>query len=92
MQAVDLHELRDLTDYGNRFHHDSNPQGYLTVVVTDAELRGFVQRTLAFLQQTVTVIPIISPIRSDRATNLDSGVSHRADRRSTVRRAHRVAA
>jgi wobble nucleotide-excising tRNase len=48
MPAVDLHELRDLTDYGNRFHHDSNPQGYLTVVVTDAELRGFVQRTLAF--------------------------------------------
>lgn len=48
MQAADLHELRDLTDYGNRFHHDSNPQGYLTVVVTDAELRGFVQRTLAF--------------------------------------------
>jgi hypothetical protein len=48
MPAADLHELRDLTDYGNRFHHDSNPQGYLTVVVTDAELRGFVQRTLAF--------------------------------------------
>jgi wobble nucleotide-excising tRNase len=48
MPAVDLHELRDLIDYGNRFHHDSNPHGYLTVVVTDAELRGFVQRTLAF--------------------------------------------
>jgi wobble nucleotide-excising tRNase len=48
MSAADLQELRDLTDYGNRFHHDSNPQGYLTVVVTDAELQGFVQRTLAF--------------------------------------------
>lgn len=48
MSAVDLQELRDLTDYGNMFHHDSNPQGYLTVVVTDAEVRGFVQRTLAF--------------------------------------------
>ncbi len=48
MSATDVQELRDLTDYGNRFHHDSNPQGYLTVVVTDAELQGFVQRTLAF--------------------------------------------
>ena len=48
MPAADVQELRDLTDYGNRFHHDSNPQGYLTIVVTDAELQGFVQRTLAF--------------------------------------------
>jgi wobble nucleotide-excising tRNase len=48
MSVVDVQEIRDLTDYGNRFHHDSNPQGYLTVVVTDAELQGFVQRTLAF--------------------------------------------
>lgn len=48
MNAVDVQEIRDLTDYGNRFHHDSNPQGYLTVVATDTELQGFVQRTLAF--------------------------------------------
>jgi wobble nucleotide-excising tRNase len=48
MPAADVQELRDLTDYGNRFHHDSNPQGYITVVVTDAELQGFVQRTLVF--------------------------------------------
>jgi wobble nucleotide-excising tRNase len=48
MQAADVHELHDLTDYANRFHHDSNPQGYLTVAVTDAELRGFVQRALTF--------------------------------------------
>jgi wobble nucleotide-excising tRNase len=48
MAEVDMLELRDLTDYGNLFHHDSNPQGYLTVVVTDAQLRGFVQRVLAF--------------------------------------------
>ena len=48
MQAADVQELQDLTDDGNRFHHDSNPQGYLTVTVTDAELQGFVQRTLAF--------------------------------------------
>jgi wobble nucleotide-excising tRNase len=48
MSAGDVQELRDLTDYGNRFHHDSNPQGYHTVMVTDAELRGFVERTLRF--------------------------------------------
>jgi hypothetical protein len=48
MSAVDVQELVDLTDYGNRFHHDSNPHGYLTVLITDAELRGYVQRTLDF--------------------------------------------
>ncbi len=48
MSAMDLQELRDLIDYGNRFHHDSNPHGYLTIMPTDAELGGFVQRTLAF--------------------------------------------
>jgi wobble nucleotide-excising tRNase len=48
MSAADVQELRDLTDYGNRFHHNSNPQGYLTVIVTDAEVRGFVDRTLHF--------------------------------------------
>lgn len=48
MSASDVQELHDLTDYGNLFHHDSNPDGYLTVVVTDAQLQGFVQRTLAF--------------------------------------------
>jgi hypothetical protein len=41
MPAAELQELRDLTDHGNRFHHDSNPQAYLTVVVTDAELQGY---------------------------------------------------
>lgn len=48
MPAADLQELRDLADYGNRFHHDSNPQGYLTVTATDAELQGYVVRTLTF--------------------------------------------
>ena len=48
MSALDVQELRDLTDYGNKFHHDSNPYGYLTVTLTDAELRGFVDRALRF--------------------------------------------
>jgi wobble nucleotide-excising tRNase len=48
LSAGDVQELRDLTDYGNQFHHDSNPNGYLTVVVTDTELQGYVGRALAF--------------------------------------------
>ena len=48
MSALDVQELHDLTDYGNLFHHDSNPDGYLNVVVTDAQLQGFVRRTLTF--------------------------------------------
>lgn len=34
----------------------------------------------------------ISPVRSEGAKNLDSGVGHRADRRSSLRHARRVAA
>jgi hypothetical protein len=45
--AID--ELRDLTEYANRFHHNTNP-AWETEVVNDAELRGFVQRTLAFIR------------------------------------------
>jgi wobble nucleotide-excising tRNase len=48
MPLADVQELRDLTDYGNLFHHDSNPQGYLTVAVTDGQVHGFVQRTMRF--------------------------------------------
>ncbi|QOJ14843.1 MAG: AAA family ATPase [Planctomycetia bacterium] len=42
-------ELRDLTEYANRFHHDTNA-AWETEVVNDAELLGFVQRTLAFVR------------------------------------------
>lgn len=42
--AID--ELRDLTEYANRFHH----LAWETEVVNDAELRGFVERTLAFIR------------------------------------------
>jgi wobble nucleotide-excising tRNase len=40
-------ELEELTEYANRFHHDTNP-AWETEVINDAELRGFVERTLAF--------------------------------------------
>ncbi|MGD9689484.1 MAG: AAA family ATPase [Phycisphaerales bacterium] len=42
-------ELRDLTEYANRFHHDTNA-AWETEVINDAELLGFVQRTLAFVR------------------------------------------
>ncbi len=40
-------ELHDLVEYGNRFHHDTNP-AYQTEVINDGELQGFVGRALAF--------------------------------------------
>ena len=40
-------ELVKLTEYANRFHHDTNP-AWETAVINDAELRSFVQRTLGF--------------------------------------------
>lgn len=43
-------ELGELTEYANRFHHDTNP-AWETEVINDAELRSFVQRTLAFVRR-----------------------------------------
>ncbi len=42
-----VQELRDLTEYANRFHHDTNA-AWQTAVVNDGELTGFVRRTLTF--------------------------------------------
>jgi wobble nucleotide-excising tRNase len=46
----DTGELRDLLEYANHFHHDTNP-AYETVRINDAELRGFVARTLTFTRR-----------------------------------------
>jgi wobble nucleotide-excising tRNase len=43
-------ELRDITEYANRFHHDTNP-AWETEVINDAEMLGFVQRTIAFARR-----------------------------------------
>jgi hypothetical protein len=43
-------ELGALTEYANRFHHDTNP-AWETEVINDAELRSFVQRALAFARR-----------------------------------------
>lgn len=40
-------ELRDLLDYANRFHHDTNP-AWQTEAINDQELVNFSRRTLAF--------------------------------------------
>jgi hypothetical protein len=42
-----IQELKDLTEFGNRFHHDTNST-WQTATVNDGELTGFVQRTLDF--------------------------------------------
>lgn len=48
LDRANTDELRDLTEYANRFHHDTNA-AWETEVINDAELLGFVQRTLAFV-------------------------------------------
>lgn len=42
-----IRELGELVEYANRFHHGPNPASE-TEVISDAELRNFVERTLAF--------------------------------------------
>ena len=40
-------ELKELLEYGNRFHHDTNPS-WETELINATELSGLVKRTLAF--------------------------------------------
>ncbi len=46
----DLQELLDLTEYANRFHHDTN-KAWKTETINDTELVGFVRRALAFTRR-----------------------------------------
>jgi wobble nucleotide-excising tRNase len=50
LNQSDINELRDMTEYANRFHHDTNPV-WLNVRINDGELLGFVRRTLAFTRR-----------------------------------------
>lgn len=50
LNQADIVELSELTDYANRFHHDTNP-AWQTANINDGELLGFVQRTLAFAKR-----------------------------------------
>jgi hypothetical protein len=47
LSALLVTELHDLTEYANRFHHDTNP-AYATELINDGELTGFVARALKF--------------------------------------------
>ena len=47
LNAQDSQELRDLSEYSCRFHHDTN-SAWETEIINYGELRGFVQRALAF--------------------------------------------
>jgi wobble nucleotide-excising tRNase len=50
LSRPDTNELANLVEYANRFHHDTNP-AWETEVINDGELRGFVDRTLAFAKR-----------------------------------------
>ncbi len=50
LDVDDLRELRDLTEYANRFHHNPNPARE-TVDINGNELVGYVRRTLEFARR-----------------------------------------
>jgi hypothetical protein len=50
LSGRDVEELGDVLEYANRFHHDTN-LAFETVNINDAELRGFVERALAFAKR-----------------------------------------
>ena len=49
MDAAKLTVLDNLTEYSNRFHHDTNP-AWDTEHINDAELLGFVKDALDFVK------------------------------------------
>ena len=42
-------ELRDIVEFANRFHHDTNP-AWESEVINDGELQAFVRRTMNFIR------------------------------------------
>lgn len=50
LNTVDILELRQLVEYANKFHHDTNA-AWDTVAINDGELLGFVRRTLDFARR-----------------------------------------
>lgn len=50
LNSADIQELRDIVEYANRFHHDTNA-AWETEVVNAGELTGFVSRVLAFARR-----------------------------------------
>jgi wobble nucleotide-excising tRNase len=49
MSDTSLRELRDITEYANKFHHDTNP-AWVTEQINDNDLVGFVKRVLNFVK------------------------------------------
>jgi wobble nucleotide-excising tRNase len=47
MDQPTITELRDLLDYANKFHHDTNA-AWQTAAINDSELQHFCHRTIAF--------------------------------------------
>jgi wobble nucleotide-excising tRNase len=50
LSLADTNELRDLLDYANKFHHDTNA-AWETMLINDQELLQFCKRTLAFTRR-----------------------------------------
>jgi len=46
----DINELRELTNYSNRFHHDTNP-AWRIQIANDQELQNMIGRLFAFIQR-----------------------------------------
>ena len=50
LNAADIQDLRDIVEYANRFHHDTNA-AWETEVVNEGALTGFATRVLAFVKR-----------------------------------------
>jgi wobble nucleotide-excising tRNase len=46
-----IDELRDLTEYGNRYHHLGTNKAWATEAINDAQLRGYIDRLMAFMSR-----------------------------------------
>ena len=56
LSIVDTTELRNLVEYANLFHHDTNT-AWQTERINDGELLGFVKKTLEFVKRSLSLYP-----------------------------------
>ena len=50
LSESDIQELKDLLEYANKFHHDTNP-AWETEAINDRELQHFCDRTVKFAKR-----------------------------------------
>jgi hypothetical protein len=48
LPQADVRELREINEFSSAYHHSTNPEGFATAPINDAQLTSFARRTVVF--------------------------------------------